>query len=145
MNTRRDATWELMAAVYPLLNVPGFTGAGLATSGLFHGLAPQGTAPPYGVLQAPAGYLALPAMQTPGQEVRFQLKAVSSGPDYAEALLIIQAAIQLLDGARPAIANHLVLRLWWEWTQVYPEQEMVNGVPIYSAVSQWCALVDQTS
>ena len=143
MDTRRDATWDLIAAVYPLLNVAAFTA--LATSGLFHAQAPQGTAPPYGVLQGPAGYPALPAMQTPGQEVRFQLKAVSSAPDYAEALLIIQAAIQLLDGARPAIANHLVLRFSWEWTQVYPDPEMVNGVPIFNAVSQWCALVDQVS
>lgn len=143
MDTRRDATWELMAAVYPLLNVAQLLA--VSTSGLFHALAPPGTVPPYTVLQAPGADLALPAMQTPGQEVRFQVKAVSDAPDYAEALLIIQAAIQILDGARPAIANHLVLRLWWEWTRVYPEPELVNGVPAWNAVSQWCALLDQVS
>jgi hypothetical protein len=145
MDTRRDATWELLAAVYALLNVPALTGAGLATGGLYHAVAPQQTVLPYAVLQAPGADLALPAMQTPGQEARFQVKAVSSAPDYAEALLIIQAAIQILDGARPTIANHLVPRLWWEWTRVYPEPELVNGVPVWNAVSQWCALVDQVS
>lgn len=145
MDTRRDATWDLMAAVYPTLNVAALTGAGLATSGLFQAKAPQGTLPPYAVLQAPGSDLALPAMQTPGQEVRFQVKAVSSAPDYAEALLIVQAAIQILDGVRPVIANHLVLRLWWEWTRCYEDPELVNGLTVWNAVSQWCALVDQVS
>jgi hypothetical protein len=145
MDTRRDATWDLVAAVYPLLDVAAVTGAGLATGGVHQGLAPQTTAPPYLVIQAPAGYLALPAMSTPGQEVRFQLKALSADPTFAEALLIIQAAIQVLDGVKPVIANHLVLRLWWEWTRVYEDPELVNGVPIFNAVSQWCALVDQVS
>jgi hypothetical protein len=77
--------------------------------------------------------------------VRFQLRAVSSAPDYAEALLIVQAGIQLLDGAGPAVANHQVLRLWWEWTRVYPDPEMVNGVPVWNAVAQFCALLDQVS
>lgn len=143
MDTRRDATWELMAAVYPLLNVAQLLA--VATSGVFHAQAPQGTAAPYAVIQGPAGYLALPTMQTPGQEVRFQVKGVSSGLDYAEALLIVQAAIQLLDGTRPVVANHLVLRLAWEWTQCYPDPELVNGVPVWQVVSQWHALVDQVS
>ncbi len=143
MNNRRGATKDLMAAVYPLLNVAAFTA--VATRGLFHGQAPQQTAPPYGVLQAPSGYLALPTMQTPGEEVTFQLRAVSSAPDYSEALAMIELAKQLLDGERPTLANHLVLRLWWEWTQCYPDPELVNGVPVWHAVSQWRALVDQVS
>lgn len=143
MNNRRGATKDLLGAVYPLLNVAMFTA--VATNGLHHGQAPQETAPPYGVLQSPSGYLALPAMGTPGEEVKFQLRAVSAAPDYSEAMAIIDVAKQLLDGERPTVANHLVLRLWWEWTQTYLDPEMVNGVPIFHAVSQWCALVDQVS
>jgi uncharacterized protein DUF3168 len=142
MQNRRGVTRDLLAAVYPLLNVTAFTS--VATGGLHHGQAPQETPLPYGVLQAPAGYAALPAMGTPGEEVRFQLKALSL-VDYAVALELIDLAKQLLDGERPVVANHLVLRLWWEWTQVYPEPELVNGVPAFNAVSQWCALVDQVS
>jgi hypothetical protein len=141
--TRRDATKELLGAVYPLLNVAAFTA--VATSGLFHGQAPQETAPPYGVLQAPASYDALQVMQGHGQEIRFQLRAVSAGLDYAEALAIIGAALPLLDDQRPTLTNHLVLRLWWEWTQCYPDPELVNGVPVYNAVAQFRALVDQVS
>lgn len=143
MNNRRGATKDLMAAVYPILNVSGFLA--VATSGLYHGQAPQGTAPPYAVLQSPMGAFALPTMQTPGEEVSFQIRAVSNGPDYAEGLAIIELAKQLLDGERPTVANHLVLRLWWEWTQCYPDPEMVNGVPVWQVVSQWHALLDQVS
>jgi hypothetical protein len=142
VNSRRGVTRDLLAAVYPILNVAAFTN--VATGGLHHGQAPQETPLPYGVLQAPAGYLALPAMQSAGEEVRFQLKALSI-LDYAVALELIDLAKQLLDGERPTIANHLVIRLAWEWTQCYPEPELVNGVAVFNAVSQWCALVDQVS
>lgn len=131
-----------MGAVYAVLNVSTFTA--VATGGLHHGQAPQKTSLPYAVLQAPAGYLALPAMQSAAEKVRFQLKALSL-VDYAVALQLIDLAKQLLDGERPAITNHLVIKLAWEWTQVYPEPELVNGVPVFSAVSQWSALVDQVS
>jgi hypothetical protein len=143
VRNRRGATKDLLAAVYPILNVATFTA--VATQGLHHGQAPQGTAPPYGVLQAPSGYAALPTMQTPGEEVKFQLRAVSNAPDYSEALSMIELAKQLLDGERPTVANHLVLQLKWEWTQCYPDPELVNGVPVWHAVSQWCALLDQVS
>lgn len=147
MTTRRDAAWDLIAAVYPLLNVAAFTA--VATGGVFHAQAPQTTPLPYGVLQAPGATEAMPVMQggqvAIGQEVRFQLRGVSAAPDYAEALLIAQAGIQLLDGVTPAVANHLVLRLWWEWTRVFPDPEMVNGVPVWNAVAQFCALLDQVS
>jgi hypothetical protein len=143
VNSRRGCTKDLLAAVYPLLNVAAFTA--VAAGGLHHGMAPQETAPPYGVLQAPNASAALQAMQAAGEEVRFQLRAVSAGLDYAEVLAIIDVAKQLLDGERPIVANHLVLRLWWESTLCYPDPEMVNDVPIYHAVAQWAALVDQVS
>jgi hypothetical protein len=136
-----------MAAIYPLVNVASVLA--VATNGLFHAQAPQGTAPPYAVLQAPATSEAMPVMQggqvAIGQEIRFQLRAVSSAPDYAEAILILQAGIQLLDGAAPAVANHQLLRLWFEWSRVYEDPEMVNGVPVWNGVAQFCALLDQVS
>lgn len=140
---RRGVTDDLLAAVYPLLNVASWLA--VATSGLFHAQAPQGTVPPYGVLQAPMGVVALPTMSVPGEEVRFQLRGVSRGLDYAEALAIIKAAVPLLENAQPAIANHFVLRIWWESTQVYPDPEMVNGIPVWHAVGQWCSLIEQVS
>lgn len=147
MTVRRDATEPLLEAIWPLLNVAAFTA--VATSGLFRSQAPQATAPPYGILQSAAAYEALPVMQggqvAIGQEIRFQIRGVSAGLDDAEAVLIAQQAIQLLDGVVPNVANHLVLRLWWEWTQTYKDPELVNGVPVWNAVSQFCALVDQVS
>ncbi len=143
MKNRRGATRDLLSAVYPILNVSAFTT--VATGGLHHGQAPQKTPMPYGVLQAPSGYLAVQSMGNPGEEVRFQLRAVSVGRDYAEALAIVDLAKQLLDGERPTVANHLVLRLRWESTETYRDPELINGVPVWNAVSQWCALVDQVS
>lgn len=143
MKSRRGVTRELIAAVYPILNVATLTA--VATSGVHHGQAPQETVPPYLVIQSPSAYDDLRAMQSVGERVRFQLRAVSSGQDYAEALQILDVAKQLLDGERPTIANHLVLRLWWEGQQTYADPELVNGVPVWNAVSQWCALVDQVS
>lgn len=133
----------LVGSVYPILNVP--TLLSVATGGLHHGQAPHGTPLPYAVLQAPDAHLDVQSMGNPGERVRFQVRGVSSKPDYAEALLIVEKAQQLLDGEQPTIANHHVIRLWWEWTQAYKDPEMVNGVPVFNAVSQWCALVDQTS
>lgn len=143
MKNRIDATRPLIAAVYPILNVSAFTT--VATGGLHHGQAPQKTPLPYGVLQSPAGYLGPQSMGNPAEEVRFQLRVASSKPDYADALLAIGVAKGLLDGERPTLADHIVLRLWWEWTQCYPDPELVNGVPVWQAVSQWCAMVDQTT
>lgn len=143
MKNRRGATRDLLGAVYPILNVGTFTA--VATGGLHHGQAPQKTPMPYGVLQAPGGYPGVQSMGNPGEEVRFQLRAVSNAPDYAEALAVIELAKQLLDGERPTVTNHLVLRLWWENTVTYADPELINGVPVWNAVSQWCALVDQMS
>jgi hypothetical protein len=143
MNNRRGATRALIAAVYPILNVSTFTA--IATGGLHHGQAPQKTPLPYGVLQSPSGYPGLQSMGNPGEEVKFQLRVVSDGDDYAVALAAIDAAKQLLDGERPTVANHLVVRLWWEWTQTYADPELVNGVPVWNCVSQWCAWLDQVS
>lgn len=143
MKTRRGATRALIGAVYPILNVATLTT--VATGGLHHGQAPHGTSMPYAVLQSPNGYADLQSMGNPGERVQFQVRAISNAPDYATALQIIELAKQLLDGEQPAVANHQVLRIWWEWTQTYADPEMVNGVPVWNAVSQWCALVDQTS
>jgi hypothetical protein len=143
VKNRRGATKDLLGAVYPILNVSAFTT--VATGGLHHGQAPQKTSMPYGVLQAPSGAPGVQSMGNPGEEVRFQLRAVSSGRDYAEALAMIDLAKQLLDGERPVLSNHLVLRLWWENTVTYQDPELVNGVAVWNAVSQWCALVDQVS
>jgi len=144
MKTRRGATRDLLGAVYAILNVSAFTS--VATGGLHHGQAPQKTPFPYGVLQAPSGAPGVQSMGNPGEEVRFQLRAVSSARDYAEALAIIDVAKQLLDGERPTVANHLVLRLWWTGDQPpYADPELVNGVPLWHAVAEWCALVDQVS
>src|SRR4051794_40008554 len=108
MTTRRDPTWDLLGANYALLNVASVLA--VAASGVFHAKAPQETAPPYLILQAPAASEAMPVMQggqvALGIEVRFQVRAVSSAPDFVEALLIAQAAIQILDGAAPVVANH---------------------------------------
>jgi hypothetical protein len=143
MKNRRGVTKALLGAVYPILNVATLTN--VATGGLHHGQAPQKTLLPYAVLQAPGSAPDLQTMGNPGERVRFQVRAVSNKPDYAEALQIVELAIQLLDGEQPTIANHQVVRLWWESTVTYPDPEMVNGIPVFNAVSQWCALVDQTS
>lgn len=143
MKNRRGVTKALLGAVYQVLNVSTLTD--VATGGLHHGQAPQKTLLPYAVLQAPGSSPDLQTMGNPGERVRFQLRAVSSKPDYGEALLIVEKAQQLLDGEQPAITNHQVLRIWWESTVTYPDPEMVNGVPAFNAVAQWCALVDQVS
>jgi len=144
VKNRRGVTRDLMGAVFPILNVATLTS--VATGGLYHGQAPQETPLPYGVLQSPAGSPAVQSMGTPGEAVRFQLRMVSNKRDYAEAVQMTQLAKQLLDGERPTIANHLVLRLWWEGDeQPYADPELVNGVPVWHHVSNWCALVDQVS
>jgi hypothetical protein len=142
VKNRRGVTRALIGAVYPLLNVAALTS--VANGGLHQGQAPQKTLLPYAVLQSPAGYADLQSMGNPGERVQFQLRALST-VDHAVALQIIDIAKDLLDGERPTIPNHLVIRLWWEWTQVYPDPELVNGVPVFNAVSQWAALVDQVS
>jgi len=143
MKNRRGVTRDLLGAVYPILNVGTLTA--VATGGLYHGQAPQKTLLPYGVLQSPSSAPGVQSMGNPGEEVEFELRAVSAGLDYAEALQIIELAKQLLDGERPTLTNHLVLRLWWKWTQTYPDPELVNGVPVWNSVARFCALVDQVS
>ncbi len=140
---RRAVLRELLGTVYPLLNVGSFLA--VATNGLFHAQAPQATPRPYAVLQAPSSHEALPTMGVPGDEVQFSLRAVSMGPDYAEGLDIIGAAVPLLENVQPALANHRVIRMWWEHTETYPEPEMVNGVTVWNVVAIWCALVEQVS
>lgn len=152
--TRRDATEPVIAAVYPVITVAGVLA--VATSGVFRSQAPQATAPPYLLIQAARGDEAMPAMQPTdapsigpapalGQHVRFQLRGVSAAAEDAEARLIVGAALPLLDGQPLTIANFQVLRLWWEWTIAYQDPELVNGVPVWNAVSQYCVLLDQVS
>jgi len=146
MKNRRGVTLALMGAVYPILNVPTLTAVG--TGGLHHGQAPQKTPMPYVVLQAPSARPDLQSMGNPGERVTFQVRGVSNAPDYAVALQLIELVKQLLDGEQPTIANHQVLGIWWDpdfGTQVYPDPEMVNGVPVWNAISRWYALVDQVS
>lgn len=147
MTTRRDAIEPVIAAVYPLLNVGAFLA--VATGGIHRTQAPQETATPYGVIQAPRADESLGVMQggqtALGQEVRFWVKGVSAAPDDTEARAIAAAAMAILDGPKPAIANFEVLRIWWEWTTVYPDPELVNGVPVWNAVAQFCVLLDQVS
>lgn len=145
---RRDATEPVIAAIYPLINVASVLAA--ATSGVHRSQAPQTTSPPYLVIQAARADEALPVMQGTdlpaiGQHVRFQLRGVSASAEDAEARLIVGAALPLVDGAQLAIANFLVLRIWWEWTIAYQDPELVNGVPVWNAVSQYCVLLDQVS
>jgi hypothetical protein len=126
------------------LNVSAFTT--VATGGLHHGQAPQKTSMPYGVLQAPSGAPGAQSMGNPGEEVRFQLpRGVERPVTTRRRWSMIDLAKQLLDGERPVLSNHLVLRLWWENTVTYQDPELVNGVAVWNAVSQWCALVDQVS
>lgn len=151
---RRDATEPVISAVYPLINVASVLA--VATSGVFRTQAPEGTAPPYLIIQAPRADETLLVMQNAGapavgpgpalgQHVRFQLRGVSAQPEDAEARLIVGAALPVLDGVLPVIANFEVLRIWWEWTIAYEDPELVNGVPVWNAVSQWCALLDQVA
>jgi hypothetical protein len=143
VKNRRGATRATIAAVYPILNVSTFLT--IATGGLHQGQAPQETPLPYGVLQSPSGYPSLQSMGNPGEEVKFQLRMLTDQPDFADALAAIDAAKDLLDGERPTVANHLVVRLFWQWTQTYADPELVNGVPVWNVVSQWCVWLDQTS
>jgi SPP1 family predicted phage head-tail adaptor len=107
MNNRRDATWDLMAAVYPLLNVASCSPCRRAACFTRrrrrgrHRRTPscrrrRDEAMP--VMQAMP--VARPGGALPGE-------GVSAAPEYSDALLIVQAAIQILDGARP------VSRITW--------------------------------
>jgi len=140
--TRRGGLRGLMAAVYPLLNVSTLTT--VSTGGVFQGIAPQGTAKPYTVIEAPRSEK-WNAMQQSGEDDRFYVRAVSERGDYGEALSIIAVVIQLLDGERPSITNHLTVSLSWEDTRVFPDPEMVNGVPVFHALAEFRSLVDQVS
>lgn len=152
--TRRDATEPVIAALYPLINVASVQA--VATGGVHRSQAPQTTSPPYLIIQAARGDEALSVMQPAeaptngpapvlGQHVRFQLRGVSAAAEDAEARLIVGAALPLVDGAQLTIANFQVLRVWWEWTIAYADPELVNGVTVWNAVSQYCALLDQVS
>jgi hypothetical protein len=146
--TRREATEPVIAAVYPIVNVAAVLA--VASSGVFRSQAIQGTLPPYLIIQAPRANEALPVMQSVdlpviGQEVEFQLRGVSAAPEDSEARLIVGAAVPLVDGARLVIANFEVLRVWWKWTIAYQDPELVNGIPVWNAVAQFCALLDQVN
>jgi hypothetical protein len=140
--TRRTALRDTMAAVYGLLNVSTLTSQ--ATGGVHHGAAPPNEVRNYVVLQPPS---AVPwdAMQSPGEATEFGVAAVSQHPDYGPALALAAIVVQLLDGERPAITNHLCVALQWQGTVPFQEPTLINGVPTWRAVARFRALVDQTS
>lgn len=140
--SRRFALRDLMAAVYGLLDVSTLTSQ--APGGVHHAAAPVNELRDYVLLQAPA---ATPwdAMQSPGEETTFSIAAVTLAPDYGRALALITLAIQLLDGERPTISNHLCVALQWRATETYADPELINGVPTWRAVAMFRGLVDQTS
>lgn len=132
-----------MAAVYRLLNVATMTN--VATGGVHHGRAPQGTARPYVVLESPTSE-GWDAMQQPGEHGEFWVRAVVA-VDYMLALQIVGLAQQLVDGERPTIdANHLCVQLRWVRTnRPYPDPELVNSVLVWHAIAVFEHKVDQIS
>lgn len=144
LSDRRGVLYGLVSAIYGLLNVSAVTT--LATGGLYHGLAPQDTAMPYVVIQSPTG-IAWDSMTNPGEEATIQVHVVSNAPDYAAALNIMNAVIQSADSpvTMPTIANHLVIGLRWETTDMYADPELVNDVPVWHVIATFRCLVDQVS
>lgn len=140
--TRRTALHPTMAAVYGLLAVSTLTNQ--AAGGVHHAAAPPNELRDYVLLQSPA---ALPwdAMQSPGEESSFSIAAVTLAPDYGRALALIAIAVQLVDGERPAITNHLCVALQWRGTETFTEPDLINGVTTWRSVATFRALVDQTS
>lgn len=139
---RRGAYKDTLAALYGLLNVVALTT--VAPGGVHHAQAPRDLTTDYVVIQAPLTQR-WDSMQTPGEQSRVRIEAVTRKPDYGQALAMLAVVIQLVDGERPAIANHLVIQLRWEDTQAMPDPELVNGVPTWKAVATFTLLVDQVA
>lgn len=139
---RRTALREVVAAIYGVLNVASLTD--VAAGGVHHGAAAVNELRDYVLIQAPTA-VAWDAMQSPGEESLVSIAAVTLKPDYGQALALIAVCVQLLDGARPAITNHLCVALRWLQTTTVQEPELINNVPTWRAVAQFRVLVDQIS
>jgi hypothetical protein len=107
-----------------------------------HAAAPVNELRTYLVIESPIG-APWDAMQSPGEEVTFAIAAVSLSPDYGASLALINAGIQVLDGERPAISQHLCVALQWQGTETFREPTLINGVPTWRSVARFRALVDQ--
>lgn len=140
--TRRGVVKDALGAVYDLLAVSTLTT--LATGGVHHGQPPANELRDHVILQAPTGE-AWNAMQSPGEDVFFQVAGVTLSPDYGPALAMLTVVIQLLDGERPTVSNHLCVALQYQRTQVFQEPDLVNNVPTWRAVAVFRMLWDQTS
>lgn len=139
---RRGALGTAMGAIYRLLNVAALTN--VAAGGVHHGQATKNELRDYVVIQAPSGD-DWSTMQSPGEEDVFQVAAVTLAGDYGPALAMLAIVMQLLDGERPAIANHLCVCLQWQHNETFRDPDLVNGLPAWRAVATFRMLVDQVS
>lgn len=140
---RRGALKDALAGCFKLLNVAALTT--VATGGVYQSQAPQGTVLDYVVLESPTSEQ-WDSMQNPGEDITFNLAAVTLKPDAGAAMAILEVGIGLLDGKRPTVnANHLCIRCAWQRTKVMKDPDLVNGKTAWRAVATYAVLVDQVA
>jgi len=111
----------IRAALFGLLNAND-TLKGLATGGIHHQRAPEGTKPPYCVFNKQAG-TEIWSMTEAFKNQVWQVKGICRGGDAEEAEAIDERCAELLNDAPLEIAGHATMCLRRESDVDYPQDD----------------------